>query len=186
MKKICILFPGMGYTTQKPLLYYSGKLALSKDYELVQITYDNMPPKVIRDPEVMRQAYEAALDSARRQLADIRWDEYSDILIVGKSVGTAVAASFADTYIFSKGLNAKLVYLTPVAETYKFVKESVGIAFHGNDDPWADTDEVIRLSEQYQIPLHIYEGANHSLETGDVETDLRTLQDVMEYIASYI
>lgn len=34
MKKIAVLFPGIGYTCDKPLLYYSAKLAAEKGYEV--------------------------------------------------------------------------------------------------------------------------------------------------------
>lgn len=31
-KKIAVLFPGIGYTCDKPLLYYTGKLAVARGY----------------------------------------------------------------------------------------------------------------------------------------------------------
>ena len=195
MKKICVLFPGMGYTNLKPLLYYSGKLALSKGYELHQINYMEMPPKVGRDPKMMKLAYEVALAHSTEQLSGINWQKYDQILLVGKSVGTAVMASYAQQHIFaasdseSKQLEertVKMVYLTPPIETYNIVQKSVGIAFHGNSDPWADTDRIIQLSEEYSIPLHIYEGGNHSLETGNVATDIGTVRDVMSKLEDYI
>ena len=39
-KKLAVIFPGIGYHTDKPLLYYSKKLAKTKDYEVVEIKYD--------------------------------------------------------------------------------------------------------------------------------------------------
>ena len=36
MKKICVLFPGMGYTNLKPLLYYSFSAAPNMDYYFKQ------------------------------------------------------------------------------------------------------------------------------------------------------
>ena len=33
MKKLAVFFPGIGYTADKPLLYYSRKLAAELDYE---------------------------------------------------------------------------------------------------------------------------------------------------------
>jgi len=196
MKKICVLFPGMGYTNLKPLLYYSGKIALSKDYELKQISYMDMPSKVNRDPELMKLAYEVALAQSTEQLAEVDWKAYDEIVLVGKSVGTAVAASYARQYIMQSDNHSsdggksfpkvKTVYLTPLLETFQFVEESVGIAFHGNADPWAETDKLKGLSKESKIPLYIYEGGNHSLETGDVETDIKTLQDVMKKINEYL
>ena len=35
MKKIAVVFPGVGYTKDRPLLYYAGKLAAANGYELI-------------------------------------------------------------------------------------------------------------------------------------------------------
>ena len=42
-KKIAVLFPGIGYTCDKPLLYYTGKLAVARGYKLVKVEYGNFP-----------------------------------------------------------------------------------------------------------------------------------------------
>ena len=34
-KKIAVFFPGIGYTNEKPLMYYSRKLAAEHDYEVL-------------------------------------------------------------------------------------------------------------------------------------------------------
>ena len=39
MKKLAVFFPGMGYTHDKPLLYYSGKLAKEHGYKIVRVEY---------------------------------------------------------------------------------------------------------------------------------------------------
>ena len=35
-EKIAVLFPGIGYTCDKPLLYYTGKLAVARGYKIVK------------------------------------------------------------------------------------------------------------------------------------------------------
>ena len=40
--KIAILFPGIRYNCNKPLLYYSGKLALQYGYEVFKVPYTNL------------------------------------------------------------------------------------------------------------------------------------------------
>ncbi|MCQ2469790.1 MAG: hypothetical protein MJ100_08275 [Ruminococcus sp.] len=37
--KLCVLFPGMGYHADKPLLYYSAKLALSRGYDVIPLNF---------------------------------------------------------------------------------------------------------------------------------------------------
>ena len=45
-KKIAVLFPGIGYHTDKPLLYYSKKLARKRGYEIVEVKYGPLPSGV--------------------------------------------------------------------------------------------------------------------------------------------
>ena len=43
MKKIACLFPGIGYTCDKPLLYYSGKMFASLGWKVVPVPYSGFP-----------------------------------------------------------------------------------------------------------------------------------------------
>lgn len=60
------------------------------------------------------------------------------------------------------------------------------IGFLGTADPWSDPKEVLRLAEQKQVPMYVYEDANHSLETGVVGVDLDNLKDVVEKTAEFL
>ena len=46
-KKIAVLFPGIGYHTDKPLLYYSRKLAMERGYEIIEVKYGDLLRRVI-------------------------------------------------------------------------------------------------------------------------------------------
>ena len=48
MKKLAVIFPGVGYHTDKPLLYYSKKLAFQNGYEIVEVPYGKFPKGVKR------------------------------------------------------------------------------------------------------------------------------------------
>ena len=37
-KKICVVFPGIGYHTDKPLLYYSKKYMMAHGYDIIDVT----------------------------------------------------------------------------------------------------------------------------------------------------
>jgi len=45
-KKLAVLFPGIGYHCDKPLLYYAAKLAKSQQYEVLSVPYSGFPEKV--------------------------------------------------------------------------------------------------------------------------------------------
>ena len=75
-KKIAVLFPGIGYTCDKPLLYYTGKLAVARGYKLVKVEYGNFPSGIKENKEKMEEAFRCGLEQAEKILQDICWEEY--------------------------------------------------------------------------------------------------------------
>ena len=179
--KLAVLVPGIGYTCAKPLLYYAGKLAANAGYRVLPVAYGDFPKDAKGDPEKMRTCFVRAYAQAEEALAAVRWDECEDVLFIGKSIGTTVAARYAR----ERGVSARLILLTPLTETFRFTNARA-IAFHGTADPWAATPDVGRACREQGIPLYLTEGANHSLETGDIRMDLSTLVRTMEILESFI
>lgn len=200
MGKLCVLFPGVGYTNLKPLLYYSGKIAIQEGYELLQIEYSNLPSKIFGDEEKMKEAFSIALSQAESQLSQVKWEDYEDVIFVGKSIGTVIAAavtasnntsinnSFQNSLriLDEKGVKVRYIYHTPLEYTFSYAKSHSGIAFFGDADPWSEIGNIRNEAERLGIPLHIYEGGNHSLETGDVRRDISILADVMDKVYDFI
>lgn len=181
MEKLAVFFPGIGYHCDKPLLYYSKKLAAACGYGIREVPYGGFESGIKGNPEKMEAAFRLALAQAEELLGDVEWKEFEELLFVSKSVGTVVAAAFEEKY----GLKAKNIFFTPVEQTFLFVRQP-GIVFHGNADPWVSTAMVRRACEEMQLPLFLTEGANHSLETGDVQADLCILQGAMERCRLYM
>ena len=176
MKSLAIFFPGIGYTHDKPLMYYSNKLASEKGYEIRCINYFNLPDNVKGNLEKMKNALQISYEQACEQLSDINFSDYEEILIVGKSLGTVVAAKFN----YEHCQKARLVLYTPVEATFRF-KINDAVAFIGDNDSWSNLDNVKKLSKEANIPLYIYKDANHSLEVnGDYKLNLQYLFDVIK------
>lgn len=180
--KLCVMFPGVGYTVDKPLLYYSGKLLRENGYELKSVGYHDLPDRMRGDREKMERAFSMAMEQVEEQMKDVDWQACEDLVFVGKSIGTALAAAYAKNH----GLNVRIIYLTPLRETFKFSVEGGGIAFHGTKDPWAVTADIQEACERLNIPLYLYPEANHSLETGDIPADIRNVEDVIRHIREYL
>ena len=69
-EKIAVIFPGMGYNTDKPLLYYTKKLAKAADYDVIDVTYE-LPVKskdILNDKEGMKATFEIAAKQVEKQL----------------------------------------------------------------------------------------------------------------------
>lgn len=183
MAKIAVCFPGIGYHCDKPLLYYSRNIARELGYQNQKnISYIYSAGNIRGNDQKMKEAYDTLFLQAEDELADISWSEYDDILFISKSIGTIIAASYAQKYDLT---HAEHILYTPLAQTYLF-KPGHAIAFIGTADPWSDTDEILRLSDANHIPLTVYEDCNHSLECGDTLKNLEILGDVMRRTKDFI
>ena len=181
MKKIACLFPGIGYTCDKPLLYYSWKLLKNLGWEIIPVRYSGFPDHVKGNAEKMQQCAHMALEQAEELLREINWNDYSDILFIGKSVGTVVSSAYAERH----SLNCRQILFTPVEATFRFSGKNA-VVFHGTADPWADTKAIEKACRKLDIPLYETENANHSLETGNVDADIREMRKVMKIVREYV
>ena len=182
-KKLAVFFPGIGYTVDKPLMYYSRKIAVSSGYEIKLLPYAGFPGKILGDRDRMRESYEIALRQSEEMLADVDLAAYDEVLFIGKSIGTIVAAELASRY----PRRIRLVLYTPLEETFRFPLEDA-IAFTGSNDPWVGKDEsrIGALCVKADIPYMLVEGGNHSLETGNAMTDISNLQIIMKRTEEYV
>ena len=180
-KKIAVVFPGVGYHADKPLLYYSRKLAAQYGYEVICAEYGRLPSGIKGDAKKMYEAYEQASAYVEEQLSRIDFSSCSHVLFLSKSIGTAVAAS----YDRKKQIGAGHVYYTPVAASFQAIGTE-GIVFHGTGDDWAKTETIKEECAKRGLPLFLTEHANHSMETGDALQDLETLRTIMQETDRYI
>lgn len=173
--KLAVLFPGIGYTADKPLLYYSEKLAKQYHYETVKVSYGKLSKN-------LDEAFREALARTETLLVKYDWMQYEEILFLSKSIGTAVACAYAQKY----KIRCKNIYYTPLEQTFTYHPQS-GIVFHGTADPWAKTEMMEAKCKEYSLPLHILEGTNHSLEVqDDIRLNIRNLAKIMEVAEKYI
>lgn len=179
--KLAVIFPGIGYHTDKPLLYYSKKIASAYGYEIVEVPYKKFPKNVRGDKEKMIEAFQTALEQTEEILREIDFNRYEKLLFISKSIGTIVASVYADKH----QLKTNHIFYTPVGEFFQVPGQS-GIVFHGTGDPWVTTDTVRTGCEAYGLPLYVTKEANHSLETGRVARDIENLRIIMEQTENYI
>lgn len=173
--KLAVFFPGIGYTNDKPLIYYARKIARNHEYEEVCVEYHDLPAKVRGNKELMMQAVEMAYKQACERLSTVDFTAYDEVLMVGKSIGTVLATRYCSEH----NIKARLVLYTPVEATFEVPVTKDAIAFIGDEDPWSSLDEVKHLAQKCETELIIYPGCNHSLECGEAHKDINTLKEVM-------
>ena len=135
--QLAVLFPGIGYHIDKPLLYYSAKLARARGCDLLAVQYPALPTGLRGHTEKIEQAVQTALSAAEEQLTAIDWTAYDRVFFLSKSIGTAIAARYAVQH----NIHPRQVYYTPIEQALPYL-DPTGIAFHGTADPWARTELI--------------------------------------------
>lgn len=116
-------------------------------------------------------------------LAGVDLSAYDEILFVGKSIGTIVAAVIATMSPVPDRIH--FVLYTPLEDTFAFPLGDA-VVFTGSADPWVNGDAISELCQKANIPCHIIPDANHSLETGNVKTDIENLGKIMKKTKKFI
>ena len=104
--KLVVCFPRIGYHCDKPLLYYSRKLAACAGYDhtlLLQYTYHK--DGLRGSPAALREAFDTLYAQAEAQLSAVDWPQYDDGLFLSKSIGTAVSWSDASSVVAAARAN---------------------------------------------------------------------------------
>lgn len=180
--KLAVIFPGIGYHCDKPLLYYSRKLAKEHEYkEIISLEYSYTGKNIRGNEKKMQEVFEILYQQAEKQLEMINFSKYEEILFISKSVGTAISSAYAQKH----KIRCHQILYTPLEATYKF-EHPDAIAFLGTSDPWSNAANVKILSNEQKVPIYIYDKADHSLETGDIIKDIETLEDVMKKTKNYL
>ena len=70
MRKIAIVFPGVGYTKDRPLLYYAGKLAVKHGYELRFVDFSGLDwsKDKLKDRDFLRETLEKCMKITEKAL----------------------------------------------------------------------------------------------------------------------
>ena len=183
MKRLAVFFPGIGYTVDKPLMHYSRRLAEKHGFEIRLLPYSGFPKKVKGDESKMQESYKIALKQAKEMLSDINFEDYGDILFVGKSIGTIVAAKIASKSSVQERI--RFLFYTPLEETFSFPIQDA-IVFTGSADPWVEAGRIPAVCRESGIPCSVIPNANHSLETADPLADIQNLSEIMAETAQFI
>lgn len=173
MKKLAVMFPGVGYTMDCPLLYYASFLYEAKGYEQIHMKYNSilLEPEASREEKTLR-----ARDYIWEKVKEIDFSVYDEVVFLSKSFGTAEAGYLAEKL----GISPTQVYLTPMPRALPYIKEADTVVIGTADEMYSECKAY--FDEHGIKPLYV-EGANHSLEVeGKPFESLEILRDVMRYI----
>jgi len=183
---LAVLFPGLNYSCDMPLLFYPLKLLLGRGAEVLQVRADYTGPAYRSLPPEERAAWlatdaQASVQAARRE------GEYARLVLIGKSIGTIALASLVPLEP-----EAITVWLTPLLHNPQVVtaaEQNRGAALFvaGTADDLYDPTALQHIQAATQAETELIEGGDHSLEIeGDFFASLRALEQTMRGVAGFL
>lgn len=188
--KIAIIFPGYEYGPTNPLLYYATEVLYQSGCDVLVLDYAyNKNAAYLRANEE-DQAKWLKTDACAAYESVLREQQYRDIILVGKSLGTASMSNILCRNDVSP--ISKCVWLTPVIPLahIKRLTEKCG----GASLVCIGTADNAYIEKEYEsqpcdanVEIAVFENADHSLEVaGNFNQSLAILKSVMVRMSSFV
>jgi predicted alpha/beta-fold hydrolase len=187
---VALVFPGLAYNSNMPLLHYSVETILASGINVLTVDYDYS-----NNSEFMKQSQTTKSDwlieDVEAALKVITEEENQKVVcLTGKSLGTLALGYLLETHENLR--DTKTIWLTPLIRNPELLEQMLAymkdaVMVIGTKDPHYDRDIVDRLNASTQLSGIIIDGANHSLEIeGDVTQSLRVLMQIVAILHQFL
>lgn len=189
-KTICIMLPGLGYTTQRPLFHYATSLCMNNEVDILHINYQfakNEHFTKLSETEQDRWMYEDVKAVVKEVLTE---NHYEQCFLLSKSIGTIPMAMEWKAGNFSN--NAFGIWLTPLIRNdnvYQVLLETEkpSLCIIGDHDHHFDAERISSLKNNPLISTIVIPNADHGLEIkGDLFVTLDAIKVIMKSIQDFI
>ncbi|NMM51095.1 alpha/beta hydrolase [Paenibacillus aquistagni] len=171
--KLAVLFPGMNYSCERPVLHYAMKCAIRAGYDVLPLEYGYQAARTEIQSD---DDYATIVQECVRSISQVS-GAYQELVFVGKSLGS-IAAGMVSTKL--ELMQARHLFLTPVEGSIPYINQKQGITIYGTSDPMFSSELAQRIHVDKHREVIAIERANHGLE---VEDPMETL-DIMKQLAA--
>jgi hypothetical protein len=188
-RRLALIYPGMGYSCDRPLLYFTTELFLSRGFDVLQL-WSNYETPEFDQLSQSEKTIRLIADGKSLLISARQAGTYRELLLCGKSLGTLTMAFMlnedqqlrqAATIWFTP-----LIHLPPVAQAIQETKGPAFIAGSQADETFS-AGPVEQLKVNPKAALFITDNADHSLEIpGDTLRSLEILNQVIGRLAKLI
>ena len=173
MNKLVVIFPGIGYGMDAPLLYYADFLFETKGYDRIYIDYHQyLQDTSLTIPQRLNRLRQYELD----QLKSICWSKYDTIVFLSKSIGAVEAGWIADQL----HLPVKQIFLTPIVEAMPYCTPDTTVIMGTNDRHYSAYQQHCSTNKTSTLFLP---QADHSLE---IKNDAMKSIDILKTYLSFL
>lgn len=180
--KLVVILPGIGYTIDRVTIEYSGELALSQNYDLMEVEYGF---QVARKAFNVKEEFNIIADETLELVKDaLSLKEYKEVIIIGKSIGTCVQ-NFLNEKI--KGINIKNIYISPIDKTVGMGFKEGSLIITGSKDPLLSEENLQNIVDSKKYKVIVFNGANHALNLeknpiGSLEIQIEIIKAIKTFI----
>ncbi|MGL6185040.1 MAG: alpha/beta hydrolase [Clostridium chrysemydis] len=180
--KLVVILPGIGYTIDRVTIEYSGELALSQNYDLMEVEYGF---QVARKAFNVKEEFNIIADETLELVKDaLSLKEYKEVIIIGKSIGTCVQ-DFLNEKI--EGINIKNIYISPIDKTVGMGFKEGSLIITGSKDPLLSEENLQNIVDSKKYKVIIFNGANHALNLeknpiGSLEVQIEIIKAIKTFI----
>lgn len=187
--QLALIYPGLRYSCDKPLLHFSTEILLNQGFDVLQLWADYENPD-FQGSSQAEQTVQLIEDGKALLQAGLQSDNYSHLVLVGKSLGTLTMAFILsekpEIPEFKTIWFTPLFYLPPVSKTVLDLSHPAFIAGSKVDHTF-DSVTVAQIPEKNNVVLHVYEDADHSLEVpGNPIRSTKILSTLMEALSEFL
>src|SRR6185437_7367605 len=171
--RCAVVLPGMQYTTQAPLLWFSREVAAARGWSVLEVL-DSLPEGA--------EPFPWARDRARRALDHVAGTGAGEVIVIGKSLASGAAGLVADRVL-------PAVWLTPllnqvrVADDLSRAPRPALLIGGSEDESWVPD----ALADNGLLQVVHLDGLDHSLQRrGDPMASLGALRAVTARIDEFL
>lgn len=180
--RICFMFSGLGYTYEKPLLYYVTMLMLKHGIDVIQIHYTYSKELMTKSTDEIADVMMKDIDLVLQDV--LSHNDYKNIIFAGKSLGTIpLIQRVMKDEVYKDAVMLLLTPLLTRSELFESLLESThkGLIAIGTRDHYY-TEEVYQLKTN-TMNIDVIENADHSLDVLYTPAEsLKALETVLDGI----
>lgn len=187
---LALILPGLNYTCDMPLLYYTAQFLIADGADVLQVKYDYNQKSHGKPFSLDDKVPQLNKDVTSIVKVALEQRNYQHLTIIAKSLGTLGVPTLLETDFSAKVQTC--VYLTPILKELVSQKELIqtcpnNLFVIGTIDPYYDPELIRVLINAQGDNFMIIEGVNHSLEFQDDPLgSLRVLDEVARKLETFL
>ncbi|MGL4738708.1 MAG: hypothetical protein ACRCW2_14745 [Cellulosilyticaceae bacterium] len=168
--KLCVILPGIAYLLDRSYLEYSKDLASQLGYDVLEVEYGF---QVGRSPFDVPTEFDIVANETCQIVDRYMKDTYEHVLVIGKSIGTAVQIK-VNEHLACKVLHN--VAISPINKTAAMGMIANTLVVTSTSDPLLSQEALEQIQAVAGVEVMLVDNANHALGVaGNVEQTVAEL-----------